>query len=69
MPLPALVIPSPPRITPHPGVFDRLTPLPINRFTNKLAPNVPSNMPRNTSFCSFASFLIVLPITQVLQEI
>ena len=46
---------SPVLITPCPGIFDRLTPLPINRFHNKLAPKVPNNVLRNPSFCSFAS--------------
>ena len=32
--------------------------LPANRFPNKLAPNVPNNMLKNSPFCSFASFLI-----------
>ena len=27
-----------------------------NRFADKLAPNVPSKILRNLSFCSFASF-------------
>ena len=33
--------------------------LPVNRFPNELAPKVPNNIPRKTSFCSSASFLIV----------
>ena len=32
----------------------------VNRFPNKLAPNVPNNIPRNPPFCSFTLFLIVL---------
>ena len=46
---PALIAPSPPLIVP----------LPVNRFPNKLAPKVPNNIPRNPSFYSFASYLIV----------
>ena len=46
---PALIVPSPTLIAP----------LPINRFPSKLAPNVPNNILRNLSFCSFASFWIV----------
>ena len=37
-------------------------PLPIKRFLNSLAPDVPNNIPRNLSFCSFALFGIVLLI-------
>ena len=37
-----------------------MTPLPVNRFPNKLAPNVPDKIPINQHFCYFASFLIVL---------
>ena len=32
--------------------------LPVNRFTYKLSPKVPHNIPRNPPFCSFASCLI-----------
>ena len=35
-------------------------PLPVNRFPNKLTLKVPNNIPRNTPFYCFASFLIVL---------
>ena len=45
----------------------------LNRFPNKLAPNVPNNMLRNSLFCSFASYWnvsqLVSSINQVLQEI
>ena len=41
---------------PSPGL---ITPLPGNIFSNKLAPNVPNNIPRNPPFCLFASVLIV----------
>ena len=34
-------------------------PLLVNRFPNKLAPNVAHNILRNPPFCRFASFLIV----------
>ena len=64
---PALIIPSPALITPYPGmltlrpsIFDLLTPLPVNRFPYKPAPNVPNNMLGNPPFWSFASILIVL---------
>ena len=33
-------------------------PLPVSRFPNKLAPNVPNDIPRNPPFCSLTSFLI-----------
>ena len=33
--------------------------LPVNRFPNNLAPNIPNNVQRNPPFCYFASFLIV----------
>ena len=35
-------------------------PLPVKIFPNKLAPNVPNNFPRNSSFCYLTSFWIVL---------
>ena len=54
----SLIILSPAVIVPRPWVV-AIAPLPANRFPNKLAPKVPSNIPRNPSFCSFASFLIV----------
>ena len=36
-----------------------ITPLPVNTFPTKVAPNVPKNILRNLPFCYFASFLIV----------
>ena len=36
-----------------------IVPLPVKRFPNKLAPEVPDNVLRNRPFCYFASFLIV----------
>ena len=36
--------------------------LPINRFLNKLAPNVTNSILRNPLFWSFASFFIVSPM-------
>ena len=33
-------------------------PVSVDRFPNKVAPNVPYNILRNPLFCSFASFLI-----------
>ena len=47
-------------ITLWPDIFDLLTPLPVNRFSNKVAPNVPNNILRNRPVYSFALFLIVL---------
>ena len=43
-------------IIPLPGVT---VPVPVNRFPNKLTPDVPDNMPRNPRFCTIASFLIL----------
>ena len=37
-----------------------ITPLPVNKFPNKLAPNLLNGMLRNLPFCSYPSFLIVL---------
>ena len=34
--------------------------VPVNRFPNELPPNIPNNILRNPSFCSFTLFLIVL---------
>ena len=36
-----------------------IVPLPVDRFPNKLVPNVHNNILRNPPFCSFASFLII----------
>ena len=47
---------SPTLIDPSSAV---IIPLPVNRFSNKLAPKVPNNIPKNPPFCSFALFLIV----------
>ena len=33
--------------------------LPVNRFPNKLAPNVPNNILKNHPFCYFTSFVVV----------
>ena len=43
-------------VTPSPAL---ITPFPVNAFSNILAANVPNDMKRNPSFCSFASFLLV----------
>ena len=51
LPAPALTIPSPAFIIPFP---------PVNKFLNKLAPNVPSNILKNPPLCSLVSFSIVL---------
>ena len=53
---PALIVPSQVAIVPSPAL---ITPLPVNRFPNKLASNIPNNIPRIPPFCSFASFWIV----------
>ena len=60
------LVPPPPLITPCIGmsafldkVFELFTPLPHDRFPNKIAPNARNNMQRNLLFCSFASLLIV----------
>ena len=37
-----------------------IVPLPVDRFFNKLVPNVPNKVLRNPPFCFFASFLFVL---------
>ena len=44
-----LIVPSPAPITP----------LPVNKFLNKLAPDVFNYVPTNQLLCSFALFLIV----------
>ena len=46
-------------ITPRADIL-AFTPLPRNRFPNKLAANIPYNMLRNPPICPFDSFLIVL---------
>ena len=43
VPSPVSIVPSPAHITPQPGIFDHSTPLPVNRFSNKLAPSVSNN--------------------------
>ena len=53
---PALIVPSPALIVPSSAL---IVPLSVNRFPNKLAPNVPNKIMTNPPFCSFASFLIV----------
>ena len=44
-------MPSP--LLPYPDI---LIPLSASIFPNKLTPSVPNNIPRNLTFCSFASF-------------
>ena len=56
---PALIIPLPTHITFRLGIIDCLIPLPVNRFHNKQAPSLPKNMPKNPTFCFFASFSVV----------
>ena len=46
-PSPALITPSPARTIPF---------LPVNKFPNKLAPNIPSNILKNPPLCSLVSF-------------
>ena len=36
-----------------------ITLLPANKFPNKLAPDLPENIPRISTLCSFVSFSIV----------
>ena len=36
-----------------------IVPLSVNRFPNKLVPNIPNKTPRNQPFCYFVLFLIV----------
>ena len=57
---PVLIVPSPALITLFLGILT-FNSSPVNRFSNKLASNVPNNVLRNPTFCYFASFLIVLP--------
>ena len=58
LPSPALTIPSPALTIPSPALI--ITFPPANRFPNKLAPNVPSNILKNPPLCSLVSFSIVL---------
>ena len=41
------------------GILELIS-LPINRFRNKIAPNILNNTLKIPYFCSFASFLVVL---------
>ena len=36
-----------------------IVPFSLKRFPNERAPKFPNNIPRNPSFCYFASFLII----------
>ena len=78
-PEPALTIPFPllfpdPALTiPYSLLFPEpvLTmPFPVNKFPNKLAPRVPSNILKNPPFCYFISFSIVLvtPFNRTLES-
>ena len=60
----ALIVPSPILIVPCP-LLVHIAPLPVNRFPNKLTPNVPNKILKNPPFCYFASFLTVslMPFT------
>ena len=53
----ALIVRSPALIVPSTSL---IAPLPVIRFPNKLASDVPNNMLKNAPFCSFASFSILL---------
>ena len=54
-----LLAPSPALTIPRPRLF-AIAPFPHNKFANKLAPRVPSNILKNPPFYSFVSFSIVL---------
>ena len=56
--MPSLIVPSPALIFLLPALVV-IAPLPANIIPNKLAPNVPNDMPIHPSFHSFASFFIV----------
>ena len=58
LPSPALTIPSPALTIPSPVLTIPFPP--VNRFPNKLAPNIPSNILKNPPLCSLVSFSIVL---------
>ena len=62
--LPVLIVPAAALIV-HSSAL--ITPLPVNRLPNNLAPNVPNEIPKNPPFCSFASFLIVL-LTRLINK-
>ena len=42
----------------------------VNRSPSKLAPKVPNNIPKNSLFCSFVSFLLVFvtPFNKTLES-
>ena len=42
--------------------------LPIHRFPNKLAPNVPNNTPTNPPYCSDALFSIISLTTLITKQ-
>ena len=52
----ALIVPSPVLIVPSSAL---IVPLPVKRYPNKLATNIPNSILRNMPCCSFALFLIV----------
>ena len=58
LPSPALTIPSTALTIPSPALTIPFPP--VNKFPNKLAPNVPSNILKNPPLCSLVSFSIVL---------
>ena len=68
----AQIVKSPVLITSRAQLID-LVPLPVNIFSNKVGPNVVNNILRNTLFCCFTSFSIVLLVSlnqsQVLLEL
>ena len=54
LPAPALTIPSPARTIPSPALIIPFPP--VNKLLNKLAPNVPSNILKNSPLCSLVLF-------------
>ena len=60
---PVQIISSPAEITSHPCISG----LHNNIFPNAIAPNAPNNIPRNLTYCYFASFLIV-PLTLFISK-
>ena len=49
--------PLPERTIPSPAL---IIPFPVNKLPNKLAPKIPSNIPKTPPLCSLVSFSIVL---------
>ena len=66
LPSPALTIPSPSLTIPSPSLIIPFPP--VNKFPNKLAPNVPSNILKNPPLCSLVSFSIALLLLMKYQN-